>query len=142
MATQVPGSSCEQYGFHKLPLQPGDDSAWVSSAQAISSLVSSVFSRCFLIFKPYGIATDMILTNEVELDIGGLLLCDKVCLLLGQLTNQPIRHCPLGISDSTRVNPSAILVGAATRALWGLPDDSDSVSPTFDLTRQACKPAS
>ncbi|WP_369857648.1 hypothetical protein [Candidatus Thalassolituus haligoni] len=31
---------------------------------------------------------------------------------------------------------------AATRALWGLPDDLDSVSPTFDLTRQACKSAS
>ncbi|MFK4751632.1 MULTISPECIES: hypothetical protein [Oceanospirillaceae] len=31
---------------------------------------------------------------------------------------------------------------AATRALRGLPDDSDSVSPVVDVTRQACKPAS
>ncbi|MFK4752640.1 hypothetical protein [Oceanobacter antarcticus] len=31
---------------------------------------------------------------------------------------------------------------AATRALWGLPDDSDSVSSVVDVTRQACKPAS
>ncbi|MFK4752457.1 MULTISPECIES: hypothetical protein [Oceanospirillaceae] len=31
---------------------------------------------------------------------------------------------------------------AATCALRGLPDDLDSVSPTFDLTRQACKSAS
>ncbi|MFK4751493.1 hypothetical protein [Oceanobacter antarcticus] len=31
---------------------------------------------------------------------------------------------------------------AATRALRGLPDDFDSVSPTFDVTRQACKSVS
>ncbi|MFK4754130.1 hypothetical protein [Oceanobacter antarcticus] len=31
---------------------------------------------------------------------------------------------------------------ATTSALRGLPDDLDSVSPTFDVTRQACKSAS
>ncbi|WP_369855057.1 hypothetical protein [Candidatus Thalassolituus haligoni] len=31
---------------------------------------------------------------------------------------------------------------AATLALRRLPDDSDSVSPVVDVTRQACKPAS
>ncbi|MFK4752735.1 hypothetical protein [Oceanobacter antarcticus] len=45
-------------------------------------------------------------------------------------------------NDESFSNSSTLHWTAATRALRGLPDDLDSVSPTFDLTRQACKSAS
>ncbi|MFK4753368.1 hypothetical protein [Oceanobacter antarcticus] len=45
-------------------------------------------------------------------------------------------------NDASFSHASTPLWTAATRALRGLPDDLDSVSPTFDVTRQACKSAS
>ncbi|MFK4751087.1 hypothetical protein [Oceanobacter antarcticus] len=45
-------------------------------------------------------------------------------------------------NDESFSRSSTPLWTAATRAPRGLPDDSNSVLPVFDLIHQACKPAS